>query len=300
MKIVFFGSSKYSTIVQKALNEKFGIVLCVTAPDKPKGRQRKLTPTAVKEFALKNKMDVIAPAKLDKTAIENIAKLKPDFLAVCDYGLILSTDILKIPNYDALNVHHSLLPKYRGPTPAPSAILAGEKKSGVTIISMSEDVDAGDILEQKDYSLRPDETTDSLLTVLNKLGAQLVIQVIENYLSFKGDSLKGKRQDHTQATYTHRLKKKDGEINLENPPDSERLNRMMRAFHPWPGVWTKVKVKSGKSIIIKFLPPHQIPNTRYQIPFVIQPEGKKPMTVAEFKNGYPELFRQFEKLLSKN
>ena len=199
MKIVFFGSSKYSTIVQKALNDKSGLVLCVTAADKPSGRQRKLTPTPVKEFALKNKIDVITPAKLDKTAIENIAKIQPDFLVVADYGLILPPELLKVPKYGAINVHHSLLPKYRGPTPAPSAILAGEKKSGVTIISMSEDVDAGDILAQKEYILKEDETCDSLLTILNTLGAQLVIEVIGNYLE---GSIKKNRQDNSKATYT--------------------------------------------------------------------------------------------------
>ena len=296
MKIVFFGSSKYSTIVQKALNSKFGLVLSVSAPDKPKGRQRKLTPTPVKEFALKIKIDVIAPAKLDKAAIENIAKYKPDFLVVSDYGLILPPKLLKLPKYDALNVHHSLLPKYRGPTPAPSVILAGEKKTGVTIISMSEDVDAGDILAQKEYILKENEAADSLLTQLNTLGGQLVIDVINNYL--KG-SVKKMVQDDSKATFTHKLKKDDGFIDLQNPPNPLNLDRMIRAYYPWPFVWSKVKVKSGKSIIIKFLPSHQIPDTRYHVPFLIQPEGKRAITITEFKNGYPQAYEQIKHLFSQ-
>src|SRR3990167_127984 len=96
LRVVFFGSSKYSTIVQKALNNKFGLVLSVTSPDKPKGRQRKLTPTPVKEFAIKNKILLITPAKLTEEVIDNIAKVKPDFLAVCDYGLILPLELLKL------------------------------------------------------------------------------------------------------------------------------------------------------------------------------------------------------------
>src|SRR3990167_5684760 len=234
LRVVFFGSSKYSTIVQKALDNKFGLALSVTAPDKPSGRKRKLTPTAVKEFATENKIPLITPAKLDKPAIEIIAKVKPDFLVVCDYGLILPPELLKIAKYDALNVHHSLLPKYRGPTPVPSAILAGEKKSGVTIISMSEDVDAGDILAQKEYILKEDETCDSLLTALNTLGGQLVIEVIESYLS---GSVKKIKQDSSKATLTHRLTKQDGFIDLDNPPDPEKLDRMIRDYYPWPGVW---------------------------------------------------------------
>ena len=296
MKIVFFGSSKYSTIVQKALNEKFGIVLCVTAPDKPKGRQRKLTPTPVKEFALKNKILLITPAKLTEEVIDNIAKVKPDFLVVCDYGLILPPELLKIPKYESLNVHHSLLPKYRGPTPAPSAILAGEKKSGVTIISMTEEVDAGDILAQKEYILKPDETTDFLLTKLNTLGGQLVIDVINNYL--KG-LVKKIKQDSSKATYTHRLTKQDGLIDLHNPPNPPILSRMIRAYYPWPGTWCRMTVH-GRQFTVKLLPPTILPSPHPSDPFLIQPEGKRPMTIKEFRNGYPELFRQFEKLLSKN
>jgi len=297
MKIVFFGSSKYSAIVQKALNEKFGIVLCVTAPDKPSGRKRKLTPTPVKEFATVNKILLITPAKLTEEVIENIAKVKPDFLVVCDYGLILPPELLKIPKYDALNVHHSLLPKYRGPTPAPSAILAGGKKSGVTIISMSEDVDAGDILAQKEYTLSPDETADSLLTQLNRLGAQLIIKVIEDYLS---GTIKKIKQDDSKATYTHRLKKEDGEIDHQNPPNPLHLSRMIRAYYPWPGVWSKLKVKSGKSMLIKFLPPTILPSHKPTDPFLIQPEGKRPMTIKEFKNGYPSAYKKIIKLFIEN
>ena len=284
MNIVFFGSSKYSTIVQKALNDKFGLALSATAPDKPSGRQRKLTATAVKEFALKNKIAVTTPAKLDKPAIENIAKTQPDFLVVADYGLILPPELLKLPKYDALNVHHSLLPKYRGPSPAPAAILAGEKKSGVTIISMSKDVDAGDILAQKENILKENETADSLLTALNALGAKLVINVIENYLA---GSVKKNKQDDSKATYTHRLTKQNGLIDLTYPPDPQTLNRMIRAYFPWPGVWTeiesRVKSQESKKIIIKFLPGN-----------LIQPEGKRAMSISEFRNGYPEVFQQIK------
>ena len=306
LKVAFFGSSKYSVIVKKALTDKFGLALVVTAPDKPSGRKRKLTPTRVKELALKNKIDVITPAKLDKTAIENITKAQPDFLVVCDYGLILPKELLKVPKYGALNIHHSLLPKYRGPTPVPSAILAGEKKSGVTIISMAEDVDAGDILAQKEYILKEDETCDSLLTALNTQGAQLVIDVIESYLS---GSVKKIKQDSSKATLTHRLTKQDGFIDLDNPPDPEKLDRMIRAYHTWPGVWSKVpskdrstsggKVKSEKSVIIKFLPPTILPSHKPTDPFLIQPEGKRAMSIKEFKNGYPAIYEQIKHLFSQ-
>ena len=295
LRVVFFGSSEYSVIVKKALTDKFGLALVVTAPDKPSGRKRKLTPTRVKKLALKNKIDVITPAKLDKTAIENITKAQPDFLVVCDYGLILPKELLKVPKYGALNIHHSLLPKYRGPTPVPSAILAGEKKSGVTIISMSEDVDAGDILAQKEYILKEDETCDSLLTALNTQGAQLVIDVIESYLS---GSVKKIKQDSSKATFTHRLTKQDGFIDLDNPPDPEKLDRMIRAYYPWPGVWCRLTVH-GRQFTVKFLPPTILPSHKPTDPFLIQPEGKRPMTIKEFLNGYPKTNDLIKKLVQR-
>lgn len=283
MKIVFFGNSKYSVIVAQALNKKYRLSLVVTIPDKLKGRQKQPTPSPTKEFAQKHKIPVLISGNLDQKTLKEIAKLKPDFLLVADYGLILPKDLLSLPKFAPLNVHHSLLPKYRGPSPAPAAILNGETKSGVTIINMTEHVDAGDILAQKEYRLKDDETTDSLLTFLNAIGAKILIEVIENYLKGK---VAGRKQNHSQATYTHRYKKQDGYIDPQNPPDRKTLDRMIRAFYPWPGVWCLLTVH-GRLFTIKFLPRN-----------LIQPEGKRPMTVTEFKNGYPDLFKQISKLFT--
>lgn len=276
MKIAFFGNTKYSVIDARILNDKFGLTQVVTKPDKPTGRKRELTPNPVKEFAEKNNIPFITADKLGMAVVDKIKTYDLDFLVIVDYGLILPKEVLDIPKYASLNVHHSLLPKYRGPSPAPSAILAGETISGVTIIRMTEDVDGGDILAQKEYKLAGDETTDSLLTKLNTLGGELVSEVIENYLD-----LKPKEQVGTKVIQTQRLKKADGEIDIKNPPDPKTLDRMIRAFFPWPTVWTKL---DGK--IIKFLPGGRV-----------QPEGKKPMTKKEFKNGYPEAYKKIESLL---
>src|SRR3989344_905134 len=145
LSIVFFGSSKYSTIVEEALEKKFGLKLVVTIPDRPSGRTRKLTPNPVKEFAVHHKIPFLTFDELNEAEVEEIDKVKPDFLVVADYGKILPSELLEIPKYAPLNVHHSLLPKYRCPSPAPAAILAGDKITGVTIIQMTEDVDAGPI-----------------------------------------------------------------------------------------------------------------------------------------------------------
>src|SRR3989344_1366201 len=160
MNILFFGNTKYSVIDEEILHRKFGLSLVITIPDKPSGRKRELKPSPVKKFALENNIPVLTFERLDSNAIKTINStmkqsnpLRPplastqarseasnktiDFIVVADYGLILPNQVLELPRYAAINVHHSLLPKYRGPSPAPTAILNGEKISGVTIIKMT-------------------------------------------------------------------------------------------------------------------------------------------------------------------
>ncbi len=285
MKIIFFGNTKYSVIVCKKLHDKFNLSAIVTIPDKPSGRKREITPNPVKNFASDEKIHLIETDKPNSKTAELINDLRPDFLVVADYGRILPKEILDIPKFASLNVHHSLLPKYRGPAPAPAAILSGDKLSGVTIIKMAEEVDAGDMLAHKPYMLREDETTDSLLTTLNTLGAGLLIKIINNFQEFKA-----KKQNAEKVSYTRRFTKEDGYFDVNDPPKGEKLDRMIRAFYPWPGVWTTIKVKSkklkAKSFRVKFLPRG-----------LIQPEGKKPMTVEEFLNGYPNLKSKIEKIM---
>lgn len=306
MKIVFFGNTKYSTIVQSTLFDKFGLTCVVTIPDRLKGRKRTTTANPVKIFAKENKIPLIETEKLGNLQVKKIADLKCDFIVVSDFGLILPENLLQLPRYAPLNVHHSLLPKYRGPSPAASAILAGERVSGVTIIKMTNRVDAGPILAQCEYELTPEETTNSLLTKLNTLGAQLVIDLIGVQPRFRVEPL---NQDNSHATYTQRFAKEDGEIDIDNPPDPIKLDRMIRAFYPWPGVYTKLKSKNEKLKIIKFLPnlPTILPVSTRSIrggltyhptdPFLIQPEGKRPLTIKQFRNGYPNLYDQIKPFL---
>ncbi|MBI2020780.1 methionyl-tRNA formyltransferase [Candidatus Daviesbacteria bacterium] len=269
MTIVFFGNTKYSIIGAKIINKAYPISLFVTIPGSP-----------VEHLANQLKIDVLETNRLDEKVIEEVASLKPDFLIVEDYGFILPQEILDLPKYAALNIHHSLLPKYRGPSPAPSAILAGEKISGVTIIRMTEEVDAGDILAQKEYKLTPDETSDSLLTKLNEIGGQLLVEVIKGYLE---GSTKPRQQDHSKATHTKRFSKKDGYFDISNPPSFEKLDRMIRAYYPWPGVWTKWKGK-----IVKFLPSPRHSERSEESHYFLQMEGKRPLSLKDFLNGYPE------------
>lgn len=306
-RIAFFGNTKYSVIDARVLHERFGLILVVTKPDKPSGRKRVPTPNPVKTFAVDNKIPIIEVDKFPKeegptltdgtlrsdlNLVEEILNRVQDdggldFIVVADYGVILPKEALELPKIASLNVHHSLLPKYRGTSPAPAAILAGDKKSGVTIIKMNEGVDTGDILAQEESELEPTDTTDTLLIKLNQLGSQLVCQVIENY-----SQIEPKPQDEAKATLTARMSKEDGHIDLQNPPDKTTLDRMIRAYWPWPTVWAELESKSqrateSKRIRIKFLPNQ-----------MIQPEGKKPMSVKEFLNGYPEARPLIEKLFN--
>ncbi len=282
MQIIFFGSSKYSTIVAKALHQNIGLTAIVTLPDTPTGRHKIITPNPVKIFAQDNNIPFITADKLDSVTIEKISCLQPDFLVIADYGRILPKELLKLPKYAPINVHHSLLPKYRGSSPAASAILAGEPVSGVTIIEMDQKVDAGDILAQKEYILKNNETKETLLTALNTIGAEIIIPVLHEYVQGK---IKKTHQDESKTTFTQKIKKTDGFIDNDNPPSREHLDRMIRAYYPWPTTWTKLQI-NGNLKIIKFLPENKI-----------QAEGGKPMSIKDFFNGYPQLKEKLKKLL---
>lgn len=275
MNIIFFGNTKYSVIVAETLHKNLNLKAIVTIPDQPAGRKQILTPTPTKTFAQQNNIPVIEADKLDSNILGKIKILSPDFLVVADYGLLLPKSLLDIPKYAPLNVHHSLLPKYRGPSPVPTTILNGEKISGITIIKMNEALDAGDILAQEKYILKTDETTDSLLTTLNTLGGKLTLTVINDYINGKPNPVP---QDESKTTFTKHFEKNDGFIDLNNPPSPEKLDRMIRAYHPWPSVWTKLKINDSGLKIIKLLPNR-----------MIQVEGKNPTSYKDFVNGYPNV-----------
>lgn len=257
MNIIFFGNTKYSIIGAKIINSTYPIMLFVTIPNSP-----------VKFLADDLNIPCIETTRLDNKLLEKVKNLKPDFLIVEDFGLILPKNLLKMPKYAPLNIHHSLLPKYRGPSPAPFAILNGDLISGVTIIKVAEKVDTGDILAQKEYQLAENETTDSLLIKLNELGGELIISVIKKYLEGKENPIP---QDESKASYTKRFEKRDGYFDINNPLSQDMLDRMIRAYYPWPGVWTKWRGK-----IVKFLPEGKM-----------QMEGKRVISFKEFLNGYP-------------
>lgn len=286
MKIVFFGSSKYSVIDEKEIHEKIGLSLVVTLPDRINYKTRQHESNPVKKYAQEHNIPVISTEKLTEDSVNQIADIQPDFLVVADFGLILPKKLLEIPKKAAVNVHQSLLPKYRGPAPVPFAILAGESTVGVTIMLIVSKVDAGDMLIQEKYEVKPDDTTDSILTKLNELGSKLVIKVLKNFDNYYKNRIP---QNEDKATYSHYMKRDDGYIDSTDSLEIEKwkpkLDRMIRAYFPWPGVWTKWHMTNGKGRMVKFLPNK-----------MLQVEGKKSMSYKDFMNGYKEGKELLEKL----
>ena len=247
MSIVFFGSSEFSPLILPNL----------------------------KEFEIELVVD-------EKTDLEDIQKTKAEVAVLAAYGKILPKKVLDYFKYGILNIHPSLLPKYRGPTPVQSAILNADKETGVSIIKLDEKMDHGPILAQIKEKILKDDTAKSLYERLFKIGADLLYQNIKQYV--KGD-LKLREQNHQKATFTKLLTKKDGYFYLNSPPSLEKLDLMTRAYFPWPGTWTRSTI-NNKSSIIKFLPQKKL-----------QIEGKKPVSYKDFLNGYPNLDKRLLLLL---
>jgi methionyl-tRNA formyltransferase len=265
MKILFFGTPRFAQIVlKKLINSPYKPIQVITAPDGKTGRGLQLTPTPVKKLAQQHDIEVLTPQSLNE-----VNNLDFDLAILVAYGKIIPKNILSIPKHGFINVHPSLLPKYRGPSPIQSTILAGEVKTGVSIMVLDKEIDHGPVIAAKKITISPQDTHESLVESLGKTGANLLLDILPGYLKGK---LKPKPQNHVDATSTSHITKQNGFIDLENPPDSKTLDRMIRAYYPWPTVWTKL---DGK--IIKFLPQGKI-----------QPEGKRVMSLIEFKNGYPK------------
>ena len=250
MKTIFLGTPDFGAIILEGLiksgNKPF---LVITEADKPVGRKQIMTPLPVKVLAEKYDIPVAQPDKISnwKAEIEN---LKPDLGIIAAYGQILPKDILDIPQYGFINVHPSLLPKYRGPSPIQAAILNGDENTGVTIMRISEKMDSGPILSQKEMEINQGETFLSLHDKLAKVGSELLLDILPK-LS-KGQAYL-ENQEESQATYTKILKREDGKIDWQLP--ARNIERQIRAFDPWPGVyatWKNLKInpKEIKDIII--------------------------------------------------
>ncbi len=224
MRIIFMGSPDYGVKILDELNKNYEIVAVYTQPDKPVGRKKVLTPTPVKKYAIENNLDVFTPTSLKN---EDLSKFKPDFIVVAAYGLILPEHILNLA--PCINLHASLLPKYRGASPIQSAILNGDEYTGITSMLMDKGLDTGDILVW-DYVKIENKDSIELFNELADIASKQIIYTINNFYQ-----LKPLKQIDALATYSPKIKKSDGKIDFS---DALIIDRKFRAFKPWPGIYS--------------------------------------------------------------
>ena len=252
MNIIFFGTSEFAIpSMQALLDAGHKILAVVTQPDRERGRKLKLSPPPVKILALSKKIPVFQPQ--DASAPESVnylRKLNADLFVAISFGQILKREILSIPKLYAVNVHGSLLPKYRGAAPTNWAVVNGETVSGVTVIKMNEKMDEGDIILKKEIAIDAQETNITLSEKLSDLGAAALIEAIG--LIEKKKTVNFEKQDNTKATYAPKLKKEDAAIDWNEP--ALAIHNKVKGFLPWPGAYTyydKKILKILKTEIVK-------------------------------------------------
>ncbi|MHB9019356.1 MAG: methionyl-tRNA formyltransferase [Minisyncoccota bacterium] len=278
MKYIFFGTPKFAEIVLKKL---IGAGLTPTAlvcnPDEPIGRKKILTAPPTKIIAQANNIPVFQPKKLSEIKSE-LLNINADVFIVAAYNKIISEEIINIPKFKTIGVHPSLLPKYRGPSPIQTAILNGDKKTGVDLFLIDKKIDNGPILASIECEILENDNYGALENKLAELGAELLIENLQKYLNNK---IKPIDQDHSKATFTKKFSTEDGKIDLEKDVPESIFNKI-RALNPDPGVFTFIKTKNGEKRI-KLLNA-EIKEGRIEL-ITVQPEGKKPMSFKDFQNG---------------
>lgn len=249
IKTLFFGSGDFAIpIIRELANlEYIDLIGVVTQPDKPFGRKKLMKPTPLGEYVSENKViseeNILKPVKLKLHSNEILDKYRPDLIIVASYGQIIPHEIVHYPKYKALNFHGSLLPKLRGAVPVQISILHDFKQSGVTLQIMEDGMDVGDIIATREYTLKDDETSETLMHTLAELSAEIVKEDLIKWIA--GD-LKPQKQDESSATYCFKsdISKEKAEIKADT--DILLAERMIRSFYPWPVAWIKFKDKTLK------------------------------------------------------
>jgi methionyl-tRNA formyltransferase len=299
IKTIFIGTPDFGLPSFRALikSDFFEIKAVITRPDKKIGRKRELSEPPIKKEALKNKIKVFQPFKIID-AFEIIKNINPDLMVVIAYGEIIPEKILNLPKHGAINIHGSLLPKYRGAACVQAAILNNDKESGITIMQMEKGLDCGPILYKEKIKIDNRETAESLYNKLSLLAGEIIIKTLKKYIK---DEIKPFKQKECEATYIKKICKLDGEINVNK--SAEEIERIIRAMTPWPGAYLK---KDNKIIkIIEVNPKIKKINKYKEGDFFIedkklfmqckknsleiikiQPEGKKILNYSDFIRGY--------------
>jgi methionyl-tRNA formyltransferase len=290
------GSPEFALPTLRALAGHFPIAGVVTQPDRPAGRGKWMTPPPVKVLAHELGLPVMQPERLKAPeAMQQLRQWAPDLIVVAAFGQILRPDVLDLPKFGCINVHASLLPRWRGAAPIQAAILAGDIWTGVTIMRMDAGVDTGLILSQRGIPIMPDDTAGFISQQLAGLGSELLIETLPRYLS---GEIQPQPQSEVGATYAPMLKKEDGLLDFSHP--AEELARRVRALNPWPGAYTiwqgqplkllrahaveEAENEPGKHLVHERLP--GIGTGRGILVLdEVHPAGKKPMPGSDFLRG---------------
>ena len=299
IRIVFMGSPDFAlpSLSSLASAQNYQVVGVVTQPDRASGRGRELKPPPLKSLALQLNIPIIQPEKLrTPAAMEQLHAWAPDLIVVAAFGQILKKDVLELPRYGCINVHASLLPRWRGAAPINAAILAGDEETGVTIMQMDVGLDTGPMLAKKSMRINPDDTAGSVSQALSTLGADLLIETLPEYL---GGNLNPVPQPEDGSTYAPMLTKGDGLLDFINP--AVELERRVRAMNPWPGAWFECNgnplkvlrastvsgekgLESGSRFTVEGRPAVQS-SEGVLVLDEVQPAGKKPMLGKSFLAG---------------
>ncbi len=301
MRIVFMGTPDFAVeTLEKIIENGYEVVAVVTQPDKPKGRDKKLSPPPVKECALKHNLTVLQPQRArDEAFVQELKRYNPDAIVVVAFGQILPESILHMTKYGCINVHASLLPQYRGASPIQWAVIDGCKKTGVTTMLMDEGIDTGDILMVREYELARKETGGSLFDKLSLLGAELLIETLKG---METGSIKPIKQDNEKSSYVKMLTKAMGHIDFAK--NANEIERLIRGLNPWPSAFTYMNKKMLKIWDADVSEDIEVPqNSPVGTAFVskekmyvicgsgflelkeVQLEGKKRMCIEDFLRG---------------
>lgn len=299
MNLVFCGTPRFAVpTLEKLVSSGFEVRLVVTQPDKPRGRGLELAPSPVKSRALELGLPVVQPDKIknNEEFRTQLAALEPDAIVVVGYGRIIPQWMIDLPRLGNINLHASLLPKYRGAAPIQWAIAMGETVTGVTTMRIDAGLDTGDILQQREIPIAAEDTAETLAPRLAAIGADLMAETLPGLAA---GTIQPHTQDHSRATLAPILKREDGLIDFQRPA-AEIVNRL-RGFQPWPGAFTSFRSRQLHVWAAKpaaaSLPPGEIrvegerllvgcgENTALEL-LEVQPEGKKRMAARDFVHGY--------------
>ncbi len=251
MKIIFMGTPEFALLSLKALDKSFNVELVVTQPDKPVGRKKEILLSPVKKYCVEKGLKYLQPEKLKNNTdfIENIKEISPDLICVAAYGKILNNEILNIPKIGCINIHASLLPKFRGAAPINRAIINGEKETGITLMKMDIGMDTGDIISQSKIQIHNEDTTLTLTNKLAEIGANEIVKLVNRFRD--GLNVAYNKQNNDEATMAPKMCKEDGRINWKSK--FSRISSLIRGCNPWPIAHTTLE---GTMIKVYKIKPH--------------------------------------------